>query len=62
MCIKPLRQTVDKLTAADFERSPVWEFALDEEGEEGRTRRPFVRTSSRVRWIPRKACLSFVRI
>ena len=30
-----VRKQVDELTLADFERFPVWEFALDEEGEAG---------------------------
>ncbi len=30
-----IRKPVDKLTPADLEQYPVWEFALDEEGEEG---------------------------
>jgi hypothetical protein len=30
-----LRKSVVDLTIGDFERFPVWEFALDEEGEEG---------------------------
>jgi hypothetical protein len=30
-----LRKQVSELTSSDLERYPVWEFALDEEGEEG---------------------------
>lgn len=39
-----IRKQVDQLTAQDFEASSVWEFALDEEGEEGQdeaTVRPY---------------------
>lgn len=39
-----LRKSVVDLTVADFDRFPVWEFALDEEGEEGQdetTVRPY---------------------
>jgi hypothetical protein len=39
-----VRKQVYNLTLADFDRFPVWEFALDEEGEEGQdeaTVRPF---------------------
>ena len=38
------RKQIDQLTAEDFDASPVWEFALDEEGEPGQdecTVRPF---------------------
>ena len=40
-----IRKQVDQLTEQDFRESPVWEFALDEEGEEGQdeaTVRPYV--------------------
>ena len=39
-----IRKQVYELSVTDFERHPVWEFALDEEGEEGQdeaTVRPF---------------------
>jgi hypothetical protein len=39
-----IRRQVYELTPADLDRFPVWEFALDEEGEEGQdeaTVRPF---------------------
>ena len=39
-----IRRQVYELTLADLERFPVWEFALDEEGEEGQdeaTVRPY---------------------
>jgi hypothetical protein len=39
-----VRRQVDELTPEDLERFPVWEFALDEEGEEGQdeaTVRPY---------------------
>jgi hypothetical protein len=39
-----IRKPVDQLTWADFAASPVWEFALDEEGEPGQdetTVRPY---------------------
>jgi hypothetical protein len=39
-----IRKQVDELNAGDFAAHPVWEFALDEEGEEGQdetTVRPF---------------------
>ena len=39
-----IRKQVYELTLDDLERTPVWEFALDEEGEEGQdeaTVRPF---------------------
>ena len=39
-----IRKQVDLLTLADVEENPVWEFALDEEGEEGQdeeTVRPY---------------------
>src|SRR4051812_23572941 len=42
-----IRKQVYELTPADLERFPVWEYALDEEGEEGQdetTVRPFVAT------------------
>ena len=42
-----VRKQVYELTLADLERTPVWEFALDEEGEEGQdeaTVRPFERS------------------
>src|SRR5213593_1421112 len=41
---KHIRKQVGELTAADLQRHPVWEFALDEEGEPGQdeeTVRPF---------------------
>jgi hypothetical protein len=31
----PLRKSVTELVPADLERHPIWELALDEEGEEG---------------------------
>jgi hypothetical protein len=39
-----IRKPVNELTASDFLAAPVWEFALDEEGEEGQdetTVRPY---------------------
>lgn len=39
-----IRKPVNELTASDFVANPVWEFALDEEGEEGQdetTVRPY---------------------
>ena len=42
-----IRRQVYELTPADLERFPVWEFALDEEGEEGQdeaTVRPYEAT------------------
>jgi hypothetical protein len=44
MSVTPIRRQVYKLTPADLERFPVWEFALDEEGEQGQdeaTVRPY---------------------
>lgn len=44
-----VRRQVYELTPADLERFPVWEFALDEEGEEGQdeaTVRPYEASGS----------------
>lgn len=44
MAVQRVRKQVYELTADDLEQHPVWEFALDEEGEEGQdeaTVRPF---------------------
>jgi len=44
MSTSSIRRQVYELTPADLERFPVWEFALDEEGEEGQdeaTVRPY---------------------
>jgi hypothetical protein len=43
------RKQVYELTVEDLRQHPVWEFALDEEGEEGQdeaTVRPFVSSGS----------------
>ncbi len=44
MSVARIRKQVYELTVDDLDRHPVWEFALDEEGEEGQdeaTVRPY---------------------
>src|SRR5687767_8162143 len=50
-----VRKQVYELTLDDFDKFPVWEFRLEEDGKDESTVRPY---STSGRLIPRNACSS----